>query len=326
MTMFSRRGVLAAGSAFSASLFVPRLAMAATPVRLTSVKFGSLSWVIDTIRAEGIDKKHKLNLQIVEVANNPAAPVALLSGSADVIVSDWTWALRQRARGDDLKFFPYSSALGSVMVAKDSPIKSLADLEGKKIGVAGTGIDKSWIMLRAYSRKTLGKDIADFAEPVFGAAPLVSEEFKNRRIDAVLNFWTYAARLRAGGAKELLTMADVIKGLGVSPTPALVGFIWSKKAVQDKGIPVDTLLAAIADADAVLASSDAAWERLRPLIKPSSNEELIAIRDYYRSGITRSWDASDTAAAKKLTSLLIELGDAELVGDGTHFDQDLFHT
>ncbi len=327
MTMLTRRSVLVAGSAVSCSLLMPRFALAASaPVRLTSVKFGSLSWVIETIRAEGIDKKHKLDLEVVQVANNPAAPVALLSGAADVIVSDWTWALRQRARGYDLKFFPYSSALGSVMVAKDSPIKSLADLEGKKIGVAGTGIDKSWILLRAYSRKTLGKDIADFAEPVFGAAPLVSEEFKNRRLDAVLNFWTYAARLKAGGAEELLAMADVIKGLDVSPTPSLVGFIWSEKSVRDKGVPVDTLLAAVSDADAVLASSDSAWERLRPLIKPASDEELIAIRDYYRSGIARSWGAADTAAAEKLTNLLIELGDTELVGDGTHFDQNLFHT
>ncbi|HML29187.1 MAG TPA: ABC transporter substrate-binding protein [Hyphomicrobium sp.] len=326
MTMLSRRDVLVAGTALSVSALLPRFAMAATAVRLTSVKFGSLSWVIETIRTEGIDKKRGLDLNVVEVANNPAAPVALLSGAADVIVSDWTWALRQRARGDDLKFFPYSSALGSVMVAKDSPIKSIADLEGKKIGVAGTGIDKSWILLRAYSRKKLGKDIAEFAEPVFGAAPLVAEEFKNKRLDAVLNFWTYAARLKAGGAEEMLAMADVIKGLGISPTPALVGFIWSKKEVRDKGVPVDKLLAAISDADAVLATSDAAWERLRPLIKPASDAELIAIRDYYRSGIAQSWGAADTAAAEKLTNLLIELGDTELVGDGTHFDQDLFHT
>lgn len=326
MKMLTRRSVLAAGSAASASLLMPGFARAAAPLRLTSVKFGSLSWVIDTIRAEGIDKKHDLDLKIVEVANNPAAPVALLSGAADVIVSDWTWALRQRARGDDLKFFPYSSALGSVLVAKDSPIKSLADLEGKKIGVAGTGIDKSWILLRAYSRKTLGKDIASLAEPVFGAAPLVSEEFKNGRLDAVLNFWTYAARLKAGGAKELLTMANVISGLGVSPTPALVGFIWSEQSVRNKGIPVDKLLAAVSDADEVLVTSDAAWQRLRPLIKPASDAELISIRDYYRSGIARSWGAADTAAAEKLTKLLIELGDTELVGDGTHFDQNLFRT
>jgi NitT/TauT family transport system substrate-binding protein len=326
MTMLTRRGVLAAGTALTASSLLPPMAMAATPVRLTSVKFGSVSWLIETIRDEGIDKKLGLDLRIVEVANNPAAPVALLSGAADVIVSDWTWALRQRARGYDLKFAPYSAALGSVMIAKDSPIKSLGDLDGKRIAVAGTGIDKSWILLRAYSRKTLGKDIAEFAEPVFGAAPLVAEEFKNGRVDAVLNFWTYAARLKAEGAHELLTMADVIKGMGVTPTPALVGFIWFDKKVRENHVPVDKLLAAVAQANAVLASSDSAWQRLRPLIKPASDAELVAIRDYYRSGITGSWGVADTAAAEKLTKLLIELGDTELVGDGTHFDQNLFHT
>lgn len=326
MIDLTRRQALAAGIALTANSVWPRVARAATPVRLTSVKFGSVSWLIDTIRAEGIDKKHGLDIEVIEVANNPATPIALLSGSADVIVSDWTWALRQRAKGDDLKFAPYSAALGSLMVPKNSPVKSFADLVGKKIGVAGTGIDKSWILLRAYSRKSLGKDIANVADPVFGAAPLVTAEFKNERLDAVLNFWTYAARLRAEGARELLSMSDVVKGLGVSPTPALVGFIWSEKAVADKGVPVDILLSAVADANAVLAKSDAAWERLRPLIRPASDAELAAIRDYYRSGITGAWGPAETSAAEKLTNLLIELGDAELVGDGTRFDQNLFHT
>ncbi len=326
MMTLSRRSVLAAGSAFGALSLLPGVATASVPVRLTSVKFGSVSWLIDTIRQEGIDKKHDLDLRIVEVASNQAAPVALLSGAADVIVSDWTWALRQRAKGGDLKFAPYSAALGSLMVHKDSPIKSLADLKGKRLGVAGTGIDKSWIMLRAYSRKTLGEDIAKVAEPVFGAAPLVSEEFRRGRLDGVLNFWTYAARLQAEGAQELLTMADVVEGLGISPTPPFVGFIWSEKEVRDRGVLVTKLLAVVTEANQVLATSDAAWQRLRPLIKPASDAELFAIRDYYRSGITGSWGEAETAAAKKLTNLLIELGDTELVGDGTHFDQNLFHT
>jgi NitT/TauT family transport system substrate-binding protein len=326
MIRFTRRQTLTAGAALAATAAWPRVGRASPSVRLTSVKFGSVSWLIETIRAEGIDKKHGLNLEDIEVANNPAAPIALLSGSADVIVSDWTWALRQRSKGYDLKFAPYSTALGSLMVPKDSPVKSFSDLIGKKIGVAGTGIDKSWILLRAYSRKILGKDIGNVSDPVFGAAPLVTAEFQSDRLDAVLNFWTYAARLRAEGARELLSMADVVKGLGVSPTPALVGFIWSEKEVADKGIPVDVLLSAVADANAVLAKSDAAWERLRPLIRPASDAELHAIRDYYRSGITGTWGPAETSAAEKLTNLLIELGDAELVGDGTRFDQNLFHT
>ncbi len=327
MIALDRRHLLAAtGAVVAAKALTTRAIAAPVPIiKLSSVKFGSVSWLIDTIRAEGLEAKHGFELKVIEVANNSAAPVSLLAGESDVIVSDWTWAMRQRAKGMDLKFAPYSATLGSLMVAADSPVKSLADLKGKKIGVAGTGIDKSWILLRAYSRKVLGEDISKIAEPVFGAAPLVTEEFRSGRLDAVLNFWTYAARLAGGGARQVLSMADVMTGLGISPAPALVGFIWSEKAIADKAVPVDKLLAAVADANVVLAASDPAWERLRPLIKPSSDAELASIKGFFRSGITPGWTPTDTASAEKLTKLLIELGDAELVGDGTRFDANLFY-
>lgn len=326
MIELNRRHLIASTGAMTALAVAPGIPYAAAPiVKLSSVKFGSVSWLIETIKAEGLEKKHGFELQVIEVANNTAGPVSLLAGQSDVIVSDWTWAMRQRSKGLDLKFAPYSATLGSLMVAADSPVKSLADLKGKKIGVAGTGIDKSWILLRAYSRKVLGADISEISEPVFGAAPLVTEEFRSGRLDAVLNFWTYAARLAGGGARQVLSMSDVMAALDISPAPALVGFIWSEKSVAEKAVPVDKLLAAVSDANAVLAKSDTAWERLRPLIKPASDAELASIKGFFRSGITPGWTPSDTASAEKMTKLLIDLGDTELVGDGTRFDADLFY-
>jgi NitT/TauT family transport system substrate-binding protein len=322
----TRRECLVGAATLAAASGAAPLAFAGNTVRLSSVRSGSVAWLIETIRAEGLDKKHGFDLKIVEVATNSAAPVALLAGEADVIVSDWTWALRQRSKGQDLKFSSYSSALGALMVPKDSPIKSIGDLVGKKIGVAGTGIDKSWILLRAYSTKVLGKDIAKNADVVFGAAPLITEEFKSGRLDACLNFWTYAARLAGTGSRQLLSMAEVIKALDISPAPPLVGFIWSEKAVAAGGVPVEKLLAAVSDANAVLAKSEPAWERLKPLVKPSSDDEMTAIKNYFRAGISVPWNAEATASAEKMTKLLIELGDTELVGDGTRFDPNLFYT
>ena len=122
--MIDRRSVLVAGGAAFAGLSLGRPLRAAQSVgtlRVASLKFGSLSWVLETIRTEGLAEKAGLNLVVIDVATNQAGPVALLSGDADIIVSDWTWALRQRALGEHLKFAPYSSALGAVMVPKDSP-------------------------------------------------------------------------------------------------------------------------------------------------------------------------------------------------------------
>lgn len=326
MMRIDRRQVITAAGALAAVAACPPLARASRVVRLSSVRGGSVSWLIETILAEKLDAKHGFELKVIEVATNSAAPVALLAGEADVIVSDWTWAMRQRSKGLDLKFSSYSSALGALMVPKDSPVKSLQDLVGKKIGVAGTGIDKSWILLRAYSNKVLGKDIAKHADIVFGAAPLITEEFKSGRLDACLNFWTYAARLSGAGSRQLLSMAEVINALDITPAPPLVGFIWSEKAIVTSGAPVDKLLAASGDANAVLAKSEEAWDRLKPLVKPATDEEMAAIKAYFRSGITGPWTPEATASADKMTKLLIELGASDLVGDGTRFDPALFFT
>lgn len=297
----------------------------AAPLRLASVKYGSLSWVIEIIRTHGLDKKAGIELEIVEVASNQAGPVALLGDGADVIVSDWTWAMRQRALGEKLKYAPYSSALGSLVVAPDSGITSIEGLEGKALGVAGSAIDKSWLLLRAYSRKHLGHDMASYARPSFGAAPLLAEELRSGRVDAVLNFWTYSARLTGSGFKEIMTVSDIMKSLGIDPVPSLVGFIWKEDYEAAHPRELAALLSAVEQANAVLATDDAAWEPLRPLVKPASDGEFQAIIAAYRAGIPKTWGPAELKSAEELMSVLVKTGDAELMGHGTQFDAKLFH-
>lgn len=294
------------------------------PLRVASVKFGTLGWLLETIKAEGLDKKHGLDLRIVDISNNQSSPIALYGGSADVVVSDWTWALRQRGMGEDLRFAPFSSSLGAVMVPEGSSIKTLADLEGKKLGVAGSAVDKSWLLLRAYTKKMLGKDLADLATPQYGAAPLLAEQLRDGRLDAVLNFWTFAARLEGTGFRRVISIRDVIKELGVDPPPALVGFIWQQKTEQKLGAQIKALLAAAAEGNAILASSDAAWERLRPLVKATSDKEFAALKSAYVAGVPGPWTDGDMQSAEKIMNLLIEGGDTELVGHDTRFDRKLF--
>ena len=99
--MIDRRRILLAGGVLALAGFgLPaRRASAAGTLRVASLRFGSLSWLLETMRAEGIADKLGLTITVVDVATNQAGPVALLSGEADVIVSDWPWALRQRAYG-----------------------------------------------------------------------------------------------------------------------------------------------------------------------------------------------------------------------------------
>lgn len=326
--MIDRRAVLAGASAI---LLAPSFAAraetqaSAGKLRVAALKFGSFGWLLETMKAEGLDAKAGLDIDIMDIATNQAGPVALLAGEADLIVSDWTWAMRQRGLGEAVKFAPYSSALGALMVPKSAGYTSLQDLAGKRLGVAGTSIDKSWLLLRAYSRKTLGKDIADTATPLFAAAPLITEELRNGRIDAALNFWTYAARLSSEKFVELVGVDDILTALDIAPVPSLVGYIWNARAAEPKRVAIEAFLKAAGEANAVLAKSEPAWERLRPLVKPASDAELAAIKAYYRAGIPAPWGPEHTRSAEKLMGLLASAGDKELMGPGARFDADLFH-
>lgn len=298
---------------------------ATTPLRVASVKSGSLSWLLSAVRDKGIDKANGVSIEVLDVANNQAGPIALMAGGADIIVSDWTWAMRQRSMGVKLKFAPFTSALGALMVPANSAVTTLADFKGKKLGVAGSAIDKSWLLLRGYSRKVLGKDISESAVPTFGAPPLISEELRSGRLDGVLNFWTYAARLAGEGYVELLRMDKVLKELGIDPVPPLVGYIWMEETESAKGPAIEAFLKSMREGNEVLRQSPDVWEGLRPLVKPASDAELKSISQFYIAGIPKPWGAGETQAAHALMDVLIGVGDQELVGHGTKFDAELFH-
>lgn len=325
--MMDRRRMLLGTLALipAGSMTAARARAALAPLRVASVKFGSVNWLLETIKAEGIDARLGLTIAPVELSNNQAGPISLLSGGSDIIVSDWPWALRQRGMGEPLKFAPYSATLGAVMVPAASDIKTLDQLAGRRLGVAGSGIDKSWLLLQAYARKTLNLDLASKATVQYGAAPLLTEQLRAGSLDAVLNFWTQNVRLEPAAFREVVSMKAVMAALEIDPVPAFVGFIWKEATQAAKPAEIAAFLAASEAANAVLAKSDTAWDRLKPLVKAANDIEFAAVRQAYCSGIVPAWRDADMKSAEKLMQLLVSSGDSELAGAGTRFDPKLFH-
>ncbi len=324
--MITRRNVLAGGAAVAGSLGMPHLALAnPNKLRVAQLKFGSVSWLMKTVVDNGLAKAAGIDLELVNVATNSAGQIGMLSRDFDLIVSDWPWAMRQRSTGQPMKFAPYSSALGALMVGKDSPVNLFSDLVGKRIGVAGSALDKSWILLRAYGLKTMNQDIAKVCQPLFGAPPLIQEQLRSGRIDAALNFWTFSAKLEGSGYKQILSMADVLATLGVSPVPPLVGFVWDQNTTKGKDEAIAGFFKSIKEANTMLATSNEAWTNVRPKMRAKTEGEFEALKAYYRAGIPDGWSDAQTQSAEKLMQLLIDLGDRNLAGRKTKFDADLFY-
>ena len=193
----------------------PDVDAAPARVRVGVLKFGTVSWELDVMQTHGLAAREGVDLQVVTLASTNATTVALQGGAVDLIVTDWTWVSRQRAEGRPYTFVPYSSTVGGLIVRPDSGIRELADLRGKRLGVAGGPVDKSWLFFRAYGRRVLGEDLGKLVEPSFGGPPLLNELVLRGELPAVLNYWQYGARLKAAGMRELISVAEVLRALGV---------------------------------------------------------------------------------------------------------------
>ena len=167
--MFNR--ICLSAAALVAVLSAP-LTASAEELTIGTLATGTVRWELDTIQHYGLDKAEGFDLKITELAGNPATQVALAGGEVDAIVSDWLWVAQHRAEGQNYVFIPFSTAVGALLVPADSPAQSLADLKGKKIGIAGGPVDKSWLILRAYARQETGEDLAAVTEQVCGAPPV----------------------------------------------------------------------------------------------------------------------------------------------------------
>src|ERR1700733_12763871 len=100
-------------------LFGAAPAQTAETLRIGLQTTGTFAWQLDVIRRHGLAAKAGLDLKISEYASPDAGKLALNGGSVDLAVVDWLWAARTRALGAKLLFYPYSSAVGSIMVRGD---------------------------------------------------------------------------------------------------------------------------------------------------------------------------------------------------------------
>jgi NitT/TauT family transport system substrate-binding protein len=300
-------------------------AAAAEPsIRVGSLRYGTLSWVLEVIAKRGLDQQQGIRIEPLELAATPAAQLALQAGRVDLIVSDWVWVSRQRAEGGDLTFIPFSTAIGSLIVPAASPIGDVAGLAGQRLGIAGSAIDKSWLVLRLYARTNFELDLDTQVRKSFGAPPLMSEELTAGRLDAVLTYWPFAAKLEARGMRRLLSIGDALAALGIPGDLPLTGFVVSARWATENQAALDGFLGASQAANAILADSDAEWERIAPLTGAANMTELIELRDTYRKGIPHHWDAAEKESAARLYHLLAEIGGTSLVGSNPYLAPGTF--
>lgn len=300
------------------------VAASASPLRVAVLKFGTVNWELDVIRHHGLAEAEGVTLEVTALGSRNAVNVALQGKAADLVVGDWIWVSRQRAEGRDYTCVPYSRTVGSLVAAADSGLDSLEDLGGRRLGIAGGPVDKSWLLLRAYARRHLDMDLATGVEPVFAAPPLLNQLLLRGELEAVLNYWHYAARLQARGNPVLLSVAELLPELGIDQAPPLLCWIFRESWADENRAALSGFLRASYRAKALLATSDAEWQRIAALTRAENETVLAALMSHYRAGIPEAMNPARVAAAAEVFRLLAEEGGRELVGASARLQPGTF--
>lgn len=291
----------------AASAVVPDV-RAGTPgghpvVSISVLQFGTAHWELDHILHRGLDRKHGYRLELTPVANLPASRLAVTSGSVNGAVADLLWAQSRYQSGTPYLYIPFSSQIGDVVVADGSAIQSVADLAGKRIGVAGGPDSKGWILLQKVAAQQ-GLNLSDSSDVQFAAPPLLNQALKRGQMDVIVTYWHFAARLKGeGGWRSAFRMADLLAALNLDTNLPVLGYVFPARWAREHPSLVRRFADSLREAKAELAENSAHWERLRPLMGNPDTGIFQALREGFVAGTPAPQTDQRTADLHRLLEL-----------------------
>ena len=199
---FSRRGVLVASAGL---LAMPAIGRTATTVRLGYQKNGSL--VI--VRQQRLLEQKGITAEFVEFTSGPPLLEALNAGAVDFGATGDTPPIFAQAAGSELVYVgaqPISGANEAVLVRADGPVRSLADLRGRRLAFT-KGSSAHNVAVKVLAKA--GLKPAD-VQPVYLQPPDAGAAFRSGALDAWCIWDPFYAIAQQDPATKVLTTAEGI--------------------------------------------------------------------------------------------------------------------
>ena len=157
-----------------------------TRVKVVALQ-GTQLFPVRIMQSRGIAAKHGIDMDLMVVASPQASYTAMQTGDIQIGFTGWIVIASLREKGFKLtNVYSMISYTNAVMVKVDSPIKDIADLKGKRVGLFGGPNSATTWLYRMIVEKFYGFDPMKDSKVHFGAPPLLMGMMDRGDLDAVL--------------------------------------------------------------------------------------------------------------------------------------------
>jgi len=282
-------------------------------IRLLYNEPGTNSFVPFVIKKFALDKKHGFDLVPTPTTTTAAGITAMKAGAAEVGTYGWNDVARMINSGIKVVGVAPFLRWGAdfIVVPKDSPIKSIGDLKGKKVGTTSrTALN--WVVMVAVGEKDFKLSEKDMIVHE-GAPPLLRALTEQGSLDATHMFNSVTPSLIVSGKFRVLAkVSDLITQFGMPDTPFLLYAFDTAYAAAKPG-NVKAFVAAYQDAVKILRENDEVWlERGRQLQFP--DEATALFRKEARTDIWLRFEPDTQARIKTVFDAFLPIAGAEVLG------------
>ena len=323
--MMRRKAMMVILSALSLIVCVDALAaQEGKPVRVKVVAIeGNQLFPVQIMQTKGIADKYKLQIDLIRVAGPQASYTIMQTDDFQIGFGGWLTIALMREKGFKLtNVYSMQAYTNDMIVPTDSPLKTMADLKGKRLGLFGGPTAATSWLFRLQAVKFFGFDPMKESKIHYGAPPLLIGMMERGDLDAVLTLDPQITQLlETGKFRSIGNIGDIWRAKS-GQNPMLVSVTVNEPWAKANPAVVERFVAGFKEALTYLKTQPEVWSEIAKSmgVKTEHGAKLLHQRTAV-AFITR-WDQKfideQYAYAAEIIKVFGEAGDVpKQIPDGT---------
>jgi NitT/TauT family transport system substrate-binding protein len=269
-------------------------------------------WAISKL---GLDKKYGFEEQMVPTTPGGATLTAFRSGAVDGGNLNWLELARLRTNHDAITgVTPFLQLPNLYVVPADSPIKTIDDLKGKKIGTHSR-FAPEWIVYIANAKATAHYDPREAAEIHEAGPGLLLGLLDQKQIDASLLFYNLGMpAIATGRYRVLFASRDLLPGVGLRKDATLSTWAFRDDYIKSHAANVRAFVRAYQEAVGYLQSHDDIWPEMLARQDIHDPKVIELMRDWSRTVTLTKFPEGVNDDTRKMFDVFYSIGGKEALG------------